>query len=41
MEARGFGRPGRTRAPSPPWTALDRLAIVAAVAVVVMGALWL
>jgi len=41
MEARGFGRPGRTRAPSPPWTALDRLAIVAAVAVVVTGALWL
>ena len=41
MEARGFGRPGRTRAPSQPWTALDRLAIVAAVAVVVMGALWL
>lgn len=41
MEARGFGRPGRTRAPSPPWTILDRLAIVAAVAVVVMGALWL
>jgi energy-coupling factor transport system permease protein len=41
MEARGFGRPGRTRAPSPPWSTLDRLAIVAALAVVVMGALWL
>jgi energy-coupling factor transport system permease protein len=41
MEARGFGRPGRTRAPSPPWSALDRFAIAAAVAVVVMGALWL
>lgn len=41
MEARGFGRPGRTRAPSPPWSTLDRLAVVAAVAVVVMGALWL
>ena len=41
MEARGFGRPGRTRAPSPPWSTLDRLAIVAAVLVVVMGALWL
>ncbi|MFL5971481.1 MAG: CbiQ family ECF transporter T component [Gaiellaceae bacterium] len=41
MEARGFGRPGRTRAPSPPWSRIDRLAIVAAVAVVVMGALWL
>jgi energy-coupling factor transport system permease protein len=41
MEARGFGRPGRTRAPSPPWSILDRLAIVAAVAVVAVGALWL
>jgi energy-coupling factor transport system permease protein len=41
MESRGFGRPGRTRAPSPPWSTLDRLAIVAAVAVVVLGALWL
>ena len=41
MEARGFGRPGRTRAPSPPWSTLDRLAIVAALAVVVMGMLWL
>ena len=41
MEARGFGRPGRTRAPSPPWTAWDRLAIVGAVAIVVAGALWL
>jgi len=41
MESRGFGRPGRTRAPSPAWSTLDRLAIVAAVAVVVLGALWL
>jgi energy-coupling factor transport system permease protein len=41
MEARGFGRPGRTRAPSPAWTTLDRLAIVGAVLVVVLGALWL
>lgn len=41
MEARGFGRPGRTRAPSPPWSTLDRLAIVAAVAIVALGALWL
>lgn len=41
MEARGFGRPGRTRAPSPAWSTLDRLAIVTAVLVVVMGALWL
>ena len=41
MEARGFGRPGRTRAPSTPWSTIDRLAIVAAVAVVLVGALWL
>jgi energy-coupling factor transport system permease protein len=41
MEARGFGRPGRTRAPSPAWSALDWLAIAGAVAVVVVGALWL
>lgn len=41
MEARGFGRPGRTRAPSPSWTGSDRLAIVGAVLVVVAGALWL
>src|SRR5919109_8309 len=41
MEARGFGRPGRTRAPSPPWSALDRLAVLGAVLVVVAGALWL
>jgi energy-coupling factor transport system permease protein len=41
MEARGFGRPGRTRAPSPPWTSWDRLAIVGAVVVVLGGVLWL
>ena len=41
MEARGFGRPGRTRAPSAPWSALDRAAIAGAVLVVGLGALWL
>lgn len=41
MEARGYGRPGRTRLPSPPWTRLDRLAVAAAAAAVVAGALWL
>jgi energy-coupling factor transport system permease protein len=41
MEARGFGRPGRTRAPSPPWTALDRAALAGASAIVLAGALWL
>jgi len=41
MEARGYGRVGRTRAPRPPWTFVDRLGLVAAVAIVVVGALWL
>ena len=40
MEARGYGRAGATRAPSPRWRSLDRLALAAAVAVV-LGALWL
>ena len=41
MEARGFGRAGATRAPQPGWTLLDRAAVVAAVAIVVVGTLWL
>ncbi len=41
MEARGYGRPGRTRAPSSPWTAVDRVALAGAVAVIAVGALWL
>jgi energy-coupling factor transport system permease protein len=41
MEARGYGRPGRTRAPSPPWRALDHAVLAGAVALVVVGALWL
>ncbi|HEY6963385.1 MAG TPA: energy-coupling factor transporter transmembrane component T [Gaiellaceae bacterium] len=41
MEARGYGRPGRTRAPRPPWNALDRAALGVAAAIVVVGALWL
>jgi len=40
MEARGFGRPGRTRAPSPAWSGLDRLAMATAV-LVVLAAIWL
>jgi energy-coupling factor transport system permease protein len=40
MEARGFGRPGRTRAPSPSWSWLDRMTIAAAV-LVVLAAIWL
>jgi energy-coupling factor transport system permease protein len=41
MEARGFGRPGRTRVPSPAWTSLDRLVFAGAGLVVLGGALWL
>jgi energy-coupling factor transport system permease protein len=41
MEARGFGRSGRTRAPGRPWSTLDRLAIVVSLVVVVAGAAWL
>ena len=41
MEARGFGRPGTTRAPRPPWSTRDRLALPAAALLVVVAALWL
>jgi energy-coupling factor transporter transmembrane protein EcfT len=41
MEARGYGRAGRTRVPPPPWRLLDRLALVAAVLLVALGVLWL
>ena len=41
MEARGYGRAGRTRAPRPAWRAVDYAAITGAVALVVAGALWL
>lgn len=41
MEARGFGRPGATRAPQPPWLARDYGALAAAAAVVLVGAMWL
>jgi energy-coupling factor transport system permease protein len=40
MEARGYGQPGGTRAPSPRGP-LDRPAFAAAVALVLLGALWL
>ena len=39
MEARGYGRPGHTRAPQPAWTRLDRLALACSVLVVVSA--WL
>lgn len=41
MEARGFGRPGRSVAPGRPWRARDRAAVVAALLLVVVGVLWL
>ena len=41
MEARGYGRPGRTRAPRPPWGRLDRLGLAFSVVLVVAGVLWL
>ena len=41
MEARGYGRPGATRALRPGWTTRDRAALAAAVALVAIGALWL
>lgn len=41
MEARGFGREGRTRAPRPAWTRLDRAVVPLALALVVVGVLWL
>lgn len=41
MEARGYGRPGRTRTPRPPWTRVDHVALAFAPALVLIGALWL
>ena len=41
MEARGYGRPGATRALRPGWTLVDRAALAAAVLAVVIGAIWL
>jgi energy-coupling factor transport system permease protein len=41
MEARGYGRPGRSGLPAPPWRARDVTAVALAVAVVAAGTLWL
>ena len=41
MEARGYGRPGRTRTPRPPWSRVDQAALAASPALIVIGALWL
>jgi energy-coupling factor transport system permease protein len=40
MEARGFGRPGRTRSPRPSWRRPDWLAVAGGSLLVVAGALW-
>ncbi|HMI99969.1 MAG TPA: energy-coupling factor transporter transmembrane component T [Gaiellaceae bacterium] len=39
MEARGFGRPGRTRAPSPAWSTFDR-ATMAMALLIVLVSIW-
>ncbi|MGN6798613.1 MAG: energy-coupling factor transporter transmembrane component T family protein [Gaiellaceae bacterium] len=41
MEARGYGRPGGTRAPRSPWRTRDRIALAAVPMIVAIGALWL
>jgi energy-coupling factor transport system permease protein len=41
MEARGFGRPGRTRARQPAWAWWDWVAVVAGALLVAVGAIWL
>lgn len=41
MEARGFGAGAPTRAPRPPWSRLDRLALAAVPVLVLGAALWL
>jgi len=41
MEARGYGRPGATRAPRPGWTPLDKAAVTLGAAAIAIGALWL
>jgi energy-coupling factor transport system permease protein len=41
MEARGYGRAGATRALRPPWSLVDRGALVAAAGLVAIGVLWL
>lgn len=41
MEARGYGRAGRTRIPPPPWRRDEQMALVLAAVLVAVGALWL
>jgi len=41
MEARGYGRVGRTSVPRSPWRARDTAAVALATSIVIVGALWL
>jgi energy-coupling factor transport system permease protein len=41
MEARGYGRPGATRALRPPWGLAERAALAGSVLIVAIGAAWL
>jgi energy-coupling factor transport system permease protein len=41
MEARGYGRPGATRAPQAPWGLVERAALAGSVVIVAIGAVWL
>lgn len=41
MEARGYGRPGATRAPVPAWSAVDRLAVAGSALLVTVVVVWL
>ena len=41
MEARGYGRPGATRALRPPWGLAERTAVAGSVFIVAIGAAWL
>jgi energy-coupling factor transport system permease protein len=41
MEARGYGRPGATRAQQPPWGPAERGALAGSALIVAIGALWL
>jgi energy-coupling factor transport system permease protein len=41
MEARGYGRPGATRAPRPRWGGREQAALALGALAVVVGALWL
>ena len=41
MEARGFGRAGRTRVPQPAWTRVERAAVLGGLLLVLGAVLWL